>query len=398
MFTTTRLSLLLGLILSTAHNAFIAAQAGVSIEFRKESSIRRPGGTFDYDAALEQIAHDVNKYRTNLINIKRNVGVQGWNEGAELLPPRMYIPRHRKRQSENLSSEEGGTYWIGNISIGTPPQPFRIDFDTGSSDLWVVGNNCSTLSCFSKNTYNPSQSSTGASQLGNFSIQYADNTTVSGPIFTDTVSVGGINATNQYFSPVNTISQSFATEHLDGILGLGLPNASQLNQTPWFYTARAQSAVSEGLFAMKLTNTSSNLYLGGTNSSLYTGDFESHPINSSFYWLIPNGTLVLNGSALATGNTIIDSGTTLIYGPPDAVSSLYQNIPGASLYDLMTGMYSYPCNSTPHIAFNWGGRNFNLSAASFNLGNVPKNKTACVGSILGADLGLGSNVWLLGDR
>ena len=166
----------------------------------------------------------------------------------------------------------------------------------GSSDLWVVGNNCSALSCAEKNTYNPSQSSTSAPQPGNFSIQYADNTTVSGPIFTDNVSIAGINVSNQFFSPVDTISESFATERLDGILGLGLPNGSQLNQTPWFYTAKAQGAVSEGVFAMKLTNTSSNLHLGGTNSSLYTGDFEFHSINSSLFWLLPNASVLVNGS------------------------------------------------------------------------------------------------------
>lgn len=59
MFTKTGLLVVLGLVLSAVQNGLAAADAGASIDFRKGRLIRGPGGTFNYDAALDQIAHDV---------------------------------------------------------------------------------------------------------------------------------------------------------------------------------------------------------------------------------------------------------------------------------------------------------------------------------------------------
>lgn len=62
--------------------------------------------------------------------------------------------------------------------------------------------------------------------------------------------------------------------------------------------------------------------------------------------------------------TIIDSGTTIVYGPPQAVEKLYARVPGASLWDADNGFYQFPCDAVPaDVAFTWGGRSWALSAA-----------------------------------
>ena len=61
--------------------------------------------------------------------------------------------------------------------------------------------------------------------------------------------------------------------------------------------------------------------------------------------------------------TIIDSGTTLIYGPPEIVAKLYLNIPGSAVFQQNNAFYTFPCANVPsNVAFSWGGKQWTISA------------------------------------
>lgn len=62
--------------------------------------------------------------------------------------------------------------YTGPISIGTPPQLFKVVYDTGSSDLWVPAANCTDPACGGKMSYNSSLSSTFRANGKAFAIQY----------------------------------------------------------------------------------------------------------------------------------------------------------------------------------------------------------------------------------
>lgn len=74
--------------------------------------------------------------------------------------------------------------------------------------------------------------------------------------------------------------------------------------------------------------------LGGRNNSLYDGDVIFLPLLEQAWWTIPFQAIVVNSNTelALTGtyaSSIVDSGTTLIYGPDDVVNAFYAAIPGS---------------------------------------------------------------------
>lgn len=213
---------------------FSSAALGITtVPLHRPTSLTRKDGVFDFDKVIHNIASAGNKHRQNLINLERNLGKEAFPEvgelaaaehatdksiqGAEIKP----LVHHRSllaRQSGSvpLTDEAQDTEWAGTITIGTPPQKFLIDFDTGSSDLWVPSSKCNSTTCQPKHKYNAGISNTSNLQSGNFSIKYGDGSTVQGAIYRDTVNISGVKATGQYFASATNISSFFAATPVDG--------------------------------------------------------------------------------------------------------------------------------------------------------------------------------------
>ena len=108
----------------------------------------------------------------------------------------------------------------GNISVGTPAVSFTVDFDTGSSDLFLPASSCHST-CDGHKRYNPSSSSTSKDLRKGFFIGYADGSVVSGELYTDTVQIEGLTATKQTIGVATQYSAGFQSANFpaDGLMG-----------------------------------------------------------------------------------------------------------------------------------------------------------------------------------
>ncbi|GAA5924374.1 hypothetical protein JCM1841_001680, partial [Sporobolomyces salmonicolor] len=283
-----------------------------------------------------------------------------------------------KRQSgaDTLTNEEDGAMWSGPISVGTPAQNLTIDFDTGSADLWVA----SPESNAGLNTYNPNASSTAVPTGKNLDIMYGDGSTVSGPIYQDTVSVAGVDVTNAYVAAANTVSTSFQNGPVDGVLGMAYETISNSGDKPWFQTAYSEGLVSQNSFSFLLGNASDGeLHLGGTDESKYQGAINYTPVTQQGYWMI-NGDAGVNGNnTVSSQSLIIDTGTTLIVAPPSVAKTFFASVPTARKWK--SGYYIYKCAEKWTAEFTFNGQSYTVPSEYLNLGRTQAGSFWCVAGV-----------------
>lgn len=102
------------------------------------------------------------------------------------------------RKSKQATGEAQGVNWGSQyavpIDLGTPSQHYDILFDTGSSDTWVWGSQCTDSLCRELPGFDASKSSTAtnATYQRPLSVSYGDGSHADGSYIRDKVAVGGI--------------------------------------------------------------------------------------------------------------------------------------------------------------------------------------------------------------
>merc|ERR1712139_579524 len=185
----------------------------------------------------------------------------------------------------------------------------------------------------------------------------------------------------------------------DGLLGLGFDAISQYYIPTPFEQMVSQKLVSESVFAFYLPDDASakgELVLGGIDKSHYTGELVSVPLTNETYWEVSLDGMKFGDSAIVTSSmkAIIDSGTSLLAGPKDAVSKL-ATAAGAS--SLMGKEYIVDCgkvSSLPDLDITLGGKPFKLTANDY----IINMQSQCLFAFMGIDIPAPNGpLWIMGD-
>lgn len=296
--------------------------------------------------------------------------------------------------------------YYGDIQIGTPPQSFKVIFDTGSSNLWVPSKKCpvSNLACKTHHKYDSSTSSTYVANGTKFAIQYGSGK-LDGFLSQDTVTFGGLQVQKQTFAEaIDEPGVTFLAAKFDGILGMAFSRISVDGVLPVWYNLVDQKLVTDNVFSFWLNRTAGpvsggELVLGGTDPAHFAGPITYVPVSRAAYWQFQMDKLELKGTSFCDKcQAIADTGTSLLVGPTDVVKKLNLMI-GA--IPAIKGEAIIDCKKIPTlpvITITINGVDFPLTGKQYVLEVTSQGQTECISGFLGMDIPPPAGpLWILGD-
>jgi hypothetical protein len=292
---------------------------------------------------------------------------------------------------------------VGNISIGTPPQIFRVVFDTGTANLYVADRTCAGAKCdpqcsdalfcsflcpksccagsaqFDKNScqgrskFDSAASSTYKANGTQCQFPYGELSN-NGFLGIDTVQLadGKITVQNSFFGQV-TEFQEFPYDGVDGVFGLALQPLAVGGVTPVVENAIAQGRLAEPLFSVWLNDNGGTFTFGAIDQT-HCGPvlfYQNLNDNSGAYQFTLDSLTVgsdeenqLGGSA----NAQTDTAVMTILGPDYMVNTIAQLVEAVADYDEDYSGESYfiKCDmSAPSLIFTIGGHQLELPASRY---------------------------------
>jgi len=290
--------------------------------------------------------------------------------------------------------------YLIDVKVGTPAKPFKLIFDTGSSNTWIPDKTCGSNCDGAPHSFNPNASSTWVNDKGNtMNIQYGSGS-CSGVLGTDVLTFGSsLHVPKQEIGLATSSASSITSNQVDGILGMGpdvlstaFNSAGKVLNTP-ITNMVANHLMTKKMFSVYFAPEPAGMYgavngqvtFGGLpDSSLYSGSIQWTPklssgITAKYWGISVDNIKVGTKTVVKSFDSIVDTGTTLIIVDSAAATAIYKNIKGAK-YSNAAAMWEVPCkslSSLPDISFTINGKAYPLTPEQYT---VPAWETPYWGS------------------
>ncbi|KAF8893621.1 aspartic peptidase A1, partial [Infundibulicybe gibba] len=291
--------------------------------------------------------------------------------------------------------------YYGTISIGTPPQTFNVALDTGSPDLWVIGDICQD--CYqAPPRFKPSLSTTFR-RTGKQTTNIHLTGEAAGQVVMDRVTMGRFTINRQTFLLADNVDYLVQRPEISGVMGLAFDGYTGVSGVPFFQAlvSSGQLATLEMSFCFTRlidnsvrTEPGGTFTLGGRNSTLFQGDIDfldmpPPPQQPSSSWRLNVMFIAVQGNPVHISGRFalasIDTGTDVIGGPAEDVRAIWKAVPGSRPIKNMPGAWAFPCSTKVHISLSFGGELWPIDPADINLGRVSRFPHMCLGAILELD-------------
>ncbi|KAJ1721673.1 aspartic proteinase precursor [Coemansia erecta] len=292
--------------------------------------------------------------------------------------------------------------YFGEVQLGTPPQTFRVVFDTGSSDFWIPSIDCDSSACVPHERFNSSSSSTYITSHLPFSLNYGTGALM-GQVGADTLRVGNLTVPGVHVGLATHMGHFFQKAQFDGVFGLGFPRLSRVQAQPPLFAMAHAGLLEKPVFSFWVRegrngqHAGGEVVLGGVNPARFEGKVRTLPLVRKMYWEVELNGMLINESPLpniSSQTAIIDTGTSLIVLPATDADIVNQFLGAVPLFDEY-GLYAIDCyrGNKPTVQFAIGGETFELKPSHYIL---PVGKDRCV-TAFAASTSPDLNRWVIGN-
>lgn len=273
-------------------------------------------------------------------------------------------------------------YW-GSVSLGTPPQSFKVIFDTGSGNLIVPSSDCDGPGCRPHQKYNKKASSTAMSmknENGESGSQITFGTgQISGSFMKDQLCFGeSLCIDPAFISAEQESAQPFMSIPFDGILGLGFADLSMGDGFNIVDDLQSKGALPNGQFSFYQTDDGGEITFGGYKSEQMASDVVWAPVTHESWWQVGMDDITLNNEpqGLCNGGcaVAVDTGTSMLAGPTELVNKLSQLAAVKEDCSNFEGL--------PKLGFQLGSKVLNLKPDDY----VDRDGGSCSFSLMALDV------------